>query len=164
MERLVLNWNVIDINEDMVERYCHNCGRKTTFMDSGKRRHNANGKNIYLYAIYKCANDHSWNKTLNIYKSYNEVFSMETSEEVSINPPAKISLPSIMEDGFVEVEILLDTVLGKHRLDKLLSLYIDGLSRTKIKNFIQEGKIKVNGTLAEPAMNVQSGHKILITL
>jgi hypothetical protein len=37
-------------------------------MDSGKIRQNANGKNIYTYAIYKCGKDHTWNRKLTTLK------------------------------------------------------------------------------------------------
>lgn len=46
----------------VVIRYCPRCGRKVEFHDSGKRRQNANGRNIYKYAIFKCARDHTWNR------------------------------------------------------------------------------------------------------
>lgn len=55
---------------DTVTKQCKMCGKVTIFTDTTIRRHNANGKNIYQFAIYKCPKNHSWNKKLDIYKSF----------------------------------------------------------------------------------------------
>jgi hypothetical protein len=49
---------------NVINRYCANCGKVVPFTDSGKVRRNANGKNIHIYAIYKCPKDHTWNKKI----------------------------------------------------------------------------------------------------
>ena len=68
-EILYLNWEIHNEENDKEERYCHNCGKKVIFTDSLKRRQNANGKNIYHFAIYKCPSDNSWDKVINIFKT-----------------------------------------------------------------------------------------------
>ncbi len=50
-------------------RYCSRCKTKVQFTDSGKIRQNANGKNIFVYAIYKCGKDHTWNKKMGVRKA-----------------------------------------------------------------------------------------------
>ncbi|MDX8361573.1 hypothetical protein [Cytobacillus sp. IB215316] len=57
--------------EDVIQdqRYCSNCGRVVLFYDTLIRRHNANGKNIYRYAIYKCEKNHTWKKSLKLIKA-----------------------------------------------------------------------------------------------
>ncbi|HPL54232.1 MAG TPA: hypothetical protein PLW11_08900 [Bacillota bacterium] len=64
------HWKLTNVSDDNTTmRHCHNCGRKVIFVDSGKRRRNANGKNIYEYAIYKCKKGHTWNRLLGITKN-----------------------------------------------------------------------------------------------
>lgn len=43
---------------------CSNCKSKVVFKNSNVKRHNANGKNIYKFAIYKCDKGHTWHKML----------------------------------------------------------------------------------------------------
>ena len=66
---LKINWNLKECAPREEERYCHNCGKKVIFRDCLIRRENANGKNISRYAIYKCPQDHTWNKKLADFKS-----------------------------------------------------------------------------------------------
>ena len=41
---------------------CGGCGKKREFVNSGKFRVNANGKNVDVWLIYRCAKcKHSWN-------------------------------------------------------------------------------------------------------
>jgi hypothetical protein len=59
---MILNWSLAKENQtDTVEKYCPDCGKKVLFFDSGMRRRNANGKDIYEYAIFKCPKEHSSN-------------------------------------------------------------------------------------------------------
>jgi hypothetical protein len=70
MKVLRRRWNVhAENNAWIVEKWCPNCKKKTEFRDSGKRRQNANGKNIFEYAIYKCKKGHTWNLKLRKYKA-----------------------------------------------------------------------------------------------
>jgi hypothetical protein len=156
LEKVRLSWHVISNQEDYrVKRYCHNCGKATSFKDSGIRRHNANGKNIHAYAIYKCDKDHTWNQKLIDYKaqsvnnlSIEETFTLlpPLENEASLPPsPEKISLAALHLQGTVEVEILLAAVQGKWRLDKLLAHQLSGISRSEIVKRIQGGTIRLDG-------------------
>jgi hypothetical protein len=55
MNTEILKWSLTLKNpKNTFEKYCPNCGKKVLFVDSLMRRRNANGKDIYEYAIYKC--------------------------------------------------------------------------------------------------------------
>ena len=44
---------------------CGGCGKKQEFLNSGKFRVNANGKNIDVWLIYRCRKcKHTWNLTV----------------------------------------------------------------------------------------------------
>ena len=48
-----------------VFRRCGGCGKKQEFINSGKFRVNANGKNIDVWLIYRCKKcKHAWNMTI----------------------------------------------------------------------------------------------------
>jgi hypothetical protein len=124
MIKKTYHWKLHNItNGSSVMRYCHNCGRKVIFRDSEKRRRNANGKTIYEYAIYKCEKDHTWNLLVNTYKAVN---SMDHFNLKNYNIPEMISFEIISlidqkNEGIGEIEIILEEVTGKWRIDKLLS-------------------------------------------
>lgn len=62
MQKVQLSWSLYENQQNTIEKYCKNCRRTTLFTDTNIRRHNANGKNIYRFAIYKCPKDHTWNQ------------------------------------------------------------------------------------------------------
>ena len=72
MQKQTYQWRLYGDTNDTVVKYCSHCGSKVVFTDSGKRRRNANGKNLYEYAIYKCERDHTWNRVLKTYKASTE--------------------------------------------------------------------------------------------
>jgi hypothetical protein len=140
MNKLSLFWNVGDESENnSVERYCHNCGRKVLFTDSSIKRHNANGKNIYQYAIYKCPRGHTWNRKLAQYKAKaltlehdgTDVLAMIRAEfgsednlqrQVNVVGDGEEQIDSFsweecVQKGLQEVEIRIDQVRGIWRLD-----------------------------------------------
>ena len=48
-----------------VYRRCGGCGKKQEFVNSGKFRVNANGKNVDVWLIFRCKKcKHSWNMTI----------------------------------------------------------------------------------------------------
>ncbi len=49
-----LHWRLSQKPERAVKKHCKMCGKGSVFTDTNVRRHNANGKSIYQYAIYKC--------------------------------------------------------------------------------------------------------------
>jgi hypothetical protein len=173
LEKVRLNWHVISNQDDnTIRRYCHNCGKATTFKDSGIRRHNANGKNIHAYAIYKCDKDHTWNQKLVDYKAQSvDNLSIEKThtllppleKDAALSPsPEKISLAALHLQGTLEVEILLAAVQGKWRLDKLLAQQLSGISRSEIVKRIQGGNIRLDGKQVKASELVQQGQIIWV--
>jgi hypothetical protein len=166
--RVILKWHVYEeIKQNSVERYCHNCGKKVLFKDCLIRRENANGKNIYRFAIYKCEKGHTWNKTLKIFKSYknmkeNVFVEKETEENDKCYLSESFMLSTYKELGVKEIEIILEKVEGKWRLDKLLSSRIEGLSRSKIQKLIEEQKILIDGRVVKPNQLVRENESITI--
>ena len=56
---------VSDTGQIRVFHRCGGCGKKQEFVNSGKFRVNASGKNIDVWLIYRCSKcKHSWNLTI----------------------------------------------------------------------------------------------------
>jgi hypothetical protein len=148
---------------DTVKKQCKMCGKVTVFTDTTIRRHNANGKNIYQFAIYKCPKNHSWNKKLDIYKSFTEHVDPETlipTEFETIKENEKIILQEITEQEVIEIKVTV--VEGSFRLDQTLTSHIEGLCRTEIVHKIKKGLILLNGCLTKPSQKVSLHDTILI--
>ncbi len=147
---------------DTVKKQCKMCGKVTTFTDTTIRRHNANGKNIYQFAIYKCPKNHSWNKKLNIYKSFTEhvdPLSIIPTSFIEIEPGKKITS---MKRGDSACEIQITSVNGIFRLDRTLADHLEGWSRTEIAQNIKAGKILLNNCLTKPSQKLSVHDKIFI--
>lgn len=167
MNKLTLKWVFNDINEDKVERYCHNCSKKVVFADSMKRRKNANGKNIYEYAIYKCERGHTWNKLLNACKTHidiNGFIEEEIQEITQCETPKALLISDAIAGGIQEIEICIKNIIGRQRIDKLLALYIMDLSRTQIKLWIDSGKIQIDSCNIKPDTLIRNHQMIKIKL
>lgn len=165
MEKTFLNWTLSEYKEVSEHRYCHNCGKKAVFKDSGLRRVNANGKDLYEFAIYKCENGHTWNKTLSKYKSNKP--GTKAIDNTSTKPECKvdfINIASLESNNIKEIEIFLEEAEGKWRLDKLLAQQIEDLSRAKIEKLISCGKIQVNNQIVKLNLIVRKGYTIKIIL
>ncbi|MGF9817238.1 S4 domain-containing protein [Brevibacillus agri] len=151
-----------------VQRYCRNCGRTVFFFDTNVRRHNANGKNIYRFAIYKCAKNHTWNEKLAIYKAFTDYVEVpdladgETVEEA----PALPVLPVLAyrEQGVQEVQIFIESAAARYRLDKLLADQLDGWSRSQIVRKIKDGEIRVNQQRVKPGAILCANDRIVFSL
>lgn len=156
-------WNLQQrVTNITIERYCHNCKKKVPFLDSGILRHNANGKNIYQFAIYKCPNGHTWNRKLDMYKAKTEISMDETKTEMNEHQPQAFSLLSLHKTGIKKVVISLEDVEGKWRLDALLSQHIEDVSRSQIVQLIKEGKIVVDETAVKPKHFLRKNETITI--
>lgn len=145
---------------DSVKKQCKMCGKVTLFTDTTIRRHNANGKNIYQFAIYKCPKNHSWNKKLDIYKTFSDHVdpaSLVPTEFKVIKPGEKITINPIET-----IEIKISGVDGNFRLDCTLADHIEGWSRTEITNKIKAGNIRLNNCLTKPSKKLSVHDKILI--
>lgn len=163
MEHILFVWELIEEEADRVMRHCPNCNQKVEFLDSKKRRRNASGRDIYEYAIYKCAKGHTWNKFIKTYKA------MEQDERSPLTKcePKDVEIISIeyyRQMGKNRIEIVLEKVRGRWRLDKLLAEKLEGWSRSQVERRIERGQILVNNELVKPGMTLKSGQRILIEL
>ncbi|WP_433773489.1 cytoplasmic protein [Bacillus wiedmannii] len=165
MQKVQLSWSLYENQQHTIEKYCKNCGRTTLFTDTNIRRHNANGKNIYRFAIYKCPNDHTWNQKLRIYKSFTDhVETVNMTQQDETESSTTISITQHKESGIAEITIVLDIVFGSHRIDKALSTYISDWSRTLIVDKIKNGDIQLNGQQMKPNALLSEGDSISICL
>jgi hypothetical protein len=148
---------------NIVQKQCKMCGKVVTFTDTTIRRHNANGKNIYQFAIYKCPKNHAWNKKLDRYKSFSEHVdpnSLVPSEFKHVPENEIIVMDSSKASDFIEITI--SAIDGAFRLDKALSEKIKGISRSAITEQIKKGTILLNGCLTKPSQRLTNHDKILI--
>lgn len=160
-----ITWNLNDTNNDTTElRHCSNCGKTVPFTDTMIRRHNANGKNIYRFAIYKCEKNHTWNKKLEIYRTYTGHARVEEERNSQPTKISKILIEQLVKEGIEQIQITLLGVTGSFRLDKILSEQIDEWSRTEIVERILDGKIIVNNRKTKPSTKLKQTDLICILL
>lgn len=166
MSKKLYKWILNDASYDnSVVRYCHSCGKKMSFRDSKKRRHNANGKIIYEYAIYKCEKDHTWNLLINSYKAdVTEQPLLDNTQLPEFSGFEAISLIEHANQGIREIEIFLEEVIGRWRIDKLLGDRIQDLSRTKVCDLIRQGRITLDGKEVKRDVFLKKQQTITITL
>ncbi|MGG0237167.1 RNA-binding S4 domain-containing protein [Bacillus rhizoplanae] len=164
MQNVQLSWNLYKAElEATVEKHCKNCGHTALFTDTHIRRHNANGKNIYRFAIYKCEKGHTWNKKLHIYKTYSEhVETVDMLQKESQETIHNISILPYENAELTELTILLESAHGLFRIDKALATYISEWSRTVIIKKIKEGSIHLNGQRIKPNAKLAAGDCISI--
>jgi len=165
MERkLRLTWYIYNSEITGEIRYCHNCGSKVEFKDSLKRRQNANGKNIFYFSIYKCPKGHTWNKTIDTFKTVSGL--ENTYEEVSYieSKYDMLNITLLKKDGIKEIEISLVKLDMKVRLDKFLSSKISDISRSEIVKLIELGFIQINKKLVKSNANLKEADTILLLL
>lgn len=164
MEKILyLNWKLEEENIKEELKYCHNCGKKVNFMDSGIRRQNANGKNIYHFAIYKCPKGHTWNKKLNIFKAYDRLENTPQQMYQGTNPIKDIVISQIISEAYSQIHIQV-YASEKIRLDKLLATYIKDLSRTQIKRYMEEGYLYINDSVVKKNVFLSGYHEIVFML
>ncbi|MGG0655321.1 S4 domain-containing protein [Rummeliibacillus pycnus] len=162
MLKITFHWKISQIPERTVKKHCKMCGKLSVFTDTNVRRHNANGKSIYKFAIYKCEKNHTWNKKLSIYKTFSEHVAEidEQKEESSIM--SAIPITSLAEQGVKMIHIVLDDVIGKHRIDKVLANQIEDWSRSQIIEKIEKGTIQLNEQVIKPSSRLSKGERISI--
>lgn len=147
-----------------VLRNCSKCGSNSRFLCSGSFRMNANGRNIDVWLIYKCAQcDTTWNmeilsriKPNQIERSLYESFARndpalaaryafdarilgKNKADVCYDNMTYIVEKEIIDNESNMIEIISDYDLNI-RLDKLLSEQLS-ISRAKIKSFFEDGNV-----------------------
>ncbi|MET3698615.1 hypothetical protein SAMN05877753_104150 [Bacillus oleivorans] len=160
-----LVWNLVDVKEEnVVRRHCSNCGKVVPFYDTTVRRHNANGKTIYRFAIFKCEKNHTWNKKLEIYKTYTDHVRLK-EERVTIDlEKIELSLEEFKGAGIQLVCINIGEVMGTFRLDKTISDKFTDSSRSEIARKIKEGSIRMNDNVVKPSSKIAENSIITISL
>ncbi|MGV3464549.1 MAG: RNA-binding S4 domain-containing protein [Heyndrickxia sp.] len=159
MQEKQLYWNIVsDVADKMIYKHCKNCEKTVLFKDTLIRRHNANGKNIYRFAIYKCEKDHTWNQKLSIYKTFTDhVKNDEVKEEnyLAIVEDKNIEWSKFVEDGIGSVSIVIQNIIGDNpRMDKILSERISDLSRSQIVRKIKDKFILINQETCRPSQKL----------
>ncbi len=156
-----------------IQRHCSTCGRIRHFTDTGRIRRNANGKNIFEYAIYRCEKGHTWNQKLRRYKageSGQSIGSDDNEHNGNGNPePATrkiqpVSLSYYQNQGISKLCIQLDVVEGGWRLDKLLAAHITDVSRSRIRALIESGRILLNACETKSGVIIKQKGTIQINL
>lgn len=87
----------------------------------------------------------------------NEEFLCETSLE-------PISLHHYKKLGYEQIELIINSIAKKIRLDKLLSMYIKDLSRSQIQKLIENKKILVDDKITKIDLSVKSNQKLSILI
>ncbi|WP_027633666.1 hypothetical protein [Clostridium hydrogeniformans] len=161
---LRVNWNIDLRNFKEEERYCHNCNGKVLFKDSGIRRQNANGKNIYHYAIYKCINGHTWNKKLETFKTLEGVSNDRVTREEKKDNITIINIKEVKKESFSKIIIKINILGDKIRIDKLLSDNIMGINRNYIIDLIDSGDILLNNKKFKKSSKITGTNNIIIDI
>ncbi|MGM7703484.1 S4 domain-containing protein [Pseudalkalibacillus sp. Hm43] len=164
MQNVQMTWSLQEAQDMTIEKHCSNCGKTVQFTDTMIRRHNANGKNIYRFAIYKCEKNHTWNKKLEIYQAYTGHARVVEEEKEATNEVCKIPIEEYADKGIEQVQIELSEVEGNFRIDKTIAKQIDEWSRTEINKRIQEGTIQINNRPIKPSTKLKTTDQILIML
>ena len=127
------------------KRYCHGCGKPVVFADSGKVRRNANGKDIYSFNIFKCPRDHTWNRRLEQKDG--------AGQAVPGNETKRVFLADLGARGYDFLEIRFAGWREGVRADAILCEVIPDAGRTRIRRWIEAGRLLVDGRAVKP------GHK-----
>jgi hypothetical protein len=167
-----LTWNLYQEEAaKTIERHCSTCGKTTTFTDTGKKRRNANGKNIFEYTIYRCEKGHSWNHKIRQYKASesHQHTLPENSGHIGNGNGSRqkiqpLALSQYQTQGITMITIQLDAVEGAWRLDKLLATHIEDVNRTRFREMIKAGQILFNGEEIKPGTIVKQQGTIQIKL
>jgi hypothetical protein len=162
MSTLYLTWDLIRVSPELIKRYCRQCGRVVGFKDTLKRRQNANGKNIYEYAIFKCERDHTWNKKLRAIKAFPGIKNSTMEYSPMAEENQEIEYEKVVAKGADSAHILIQQVENRWRLDVVLSSKIRGLSRSRIQKWIKKGIIQVNSLHVSPNYFLCTGDIITI--
>lgn len=151
-------------SRNVINRYCANCGKVVSFVDSGKVRRNANGKNIHVFAIYKCPKDHTWNKRVT------EEFLAATERDGgrpkadSHTEPRPLSMNELRCTGFSTIVIRILAAPTGMRLDQVLAQYLNEYSRSEWQRYIKEGRVLVNENIVKASFALRESVEVSIAL
>ncbi|HCM19037.1 MAG TPA: hypothetical protein DHW84_12470 [Firmicutes bacterium] len=152
-------------NRNVINRYCANCGKVVPFADSGKVRRNANGKNIHVFAIYKCPKDHTWNKRVT-----EESLAAAAGREddcPAADPqttPRPLSVNELRGAGFSTIVIRILAAPAGIRLDQVLAQYLREISRSEWQRRIKEGSVLVNENIVKASFALRESVEVSIAL
>ncbi len=163
-KKLSLTWDIYNGELERLDRYCHNCGKKVEFIDSLKRRQNANGRNIFHFAIYKCPKGHTWNKGLNTFKAMPGLENGDGQFNVREMKYDQFQMGRLVEEGIHEIEIYLNVLQQKVRIDKFLSSKINDMTRTQLTRLIDDGFVRINGKPAKAKTNLKENDILTLQL
>lgn len=163
MSTYQVSWTLAETAGDTVERYCSNCGRVVPFTDSGKVRRNANGKDIYAFAIYKCPKDHTWNKSLDYDPLAAERGELPAGAEPA-TAPGPVSLKELHDEGYRVLAIHILRAPKGVRLDRLLARYLTDASRSEIQRWIEKGRLTVDGRNVKASCVLNGPVRVVIDL
>lgn len=153
-------WNMAGDAAHGVERYCPNCGKQVLFTDSGKVRRNANGKDIYAFAIYKCPRDHTWNRRI----EGDPLLAPGRQKQGPAGPPEELpGLEQLRRQGYTELRITV-TGTASERLDRALAARFAELSRTGWQRRIEDGFVTVDGRVVKAGYVVKEESVIVVRL
>lgn len=145
------------LQDTSVVRYCSQCKGHVIFRDSKVKRHNANGKNIYKYAIYKCDNNHTWNKILDKLDSKKaHLLEYDTREHYRY----KTYDDNMTLELEPELEIKISSLGKKMRLDKMLH-QISLLTRKEVNQLV-ESSVLVNNEKVISTVKLKDGDVVKI--
>lgn len=174
-------------DRNVVNRYCANCGKVVPFADSGKVRRNANGKNIHVFAIYKCPKDHTWNKriTEDPLTAAAEVQAERERElwcgrergswnscpgdhpgadSQTASQPQPLSVNNLRVAGFSTIAIKILAAPAGMRLDQVLAQYLREISRSEWQRRIKEGSVLVNGNIVKVSFALRESVEVSIAI
>jgi 23S rRNA-/tRNA-specific pseudouridylate synthase len=86
------------------------------------------------------------------------------SEEKRETTAQMLSVSEYLKRGVEIIDIHLDCIEEKYRIDKLLVEYIEDFSRTEIKELIKAGFIRVNDNTVKPNLSLKQGQKISLMI
>jgi len=170
-------------DRNVVNRYCANCGKVVPFADSGKVRRNANGKNIHVFAIYKCPKDHTWNKRVaedplavaagavgaqtergRSERGGDRPSDLPGAESQTASQPQPLSVNDLRVAGFSAITIKIQAAPAGMRLDQLLAQYLHDISRSEWQRRIKEGSVLVNEKIVKASFTLRESVEISIAI
>ncbi len=184
----IYEWEIVPRNLPKVKRNCPKCNGKSSYINCGKFRVNANKNNVDIWMIYQCEKCKStWNMTIYertnpaaINKEEYEKFLSNDSELIKhyaynlglySKNKAEVTLDNIeyglvikkLEKNYTKENELIIKITCRYpievRLDRLISEKL-GFSRSRIKNMSKKGLIYINDVAGSVNTKVKNNMEI----